>query len=152
MKFIFEAIEQVRTNSWKAIEGYSEEQLNLTPEGHSNNIAWNLGHMVASQQGLCYRLSGVPLLLPDSFIALYKKDSSPKNWTKPADMKEIRNYFELTSAAFSNDYEAKKFTHYTEYKTSFGITLKTFEEALIFNYGHENLHFGVLLNLRKLVK
>ncbi len=152
MKFLFEALDQFRANSWKAIEGYSEEQLNKIPEGHGNNLAWNLGHMVASQQGLCYRLGGVPLLVPDSFIQLYKKDSSPKTWTKPADMKEIKHYFEVTSAVFQKDYKDNKFKNYTEYKTSSGATLKTIEDGLIYNYGHENLHYGVILSLRKLVK
>ena len=152
MKFIFDALDQFRANSWKAVEGLSEEQLNKIPDGYGNNLAWNLGHMVASQQGLCYRLSATPLLVPDSFIAQYKKDSSPKGWTKPADLKEIKQYFEVTSAAFQKDYESGKLNNYTEYKTSSGATLKTIEDALIYNYGHENLHYGVILSLKKLVK
>jgi len=152
MKFTFEALDQFRANSWKAIEGLSEEQLNLIPTGQNNNIAWNLGHMVASQQGLCYRMSGAPLLVPAEFIALYKKDSSPKDWTKAADLKEIKHYFEITSATFLKDYENKILNNYIEYKTSSGVTLRTIEDALIYNYGHENLHYGVILNLRKSVR
>lgn len=152
MKFTFEALEQFRANSWKAIEGLSDEQVNLVPAGQNNNIAWNLGHMVASQQGLCYRLTGAPLLVPAEFVALYKKDSSPKDWTKPADLKEIKHYFEITSEAFLKDYETKKLNNYTEYKTSSGVVLKTIEDALVYNYGHENLHYGVILTLKKNVK
>ena len=152
MKFIFDALEQFRANSWKAIEGLSEEQINLIPAGQNNSIAWNLGHMAASQQGLCYRLSGTPMLIPDAFIDLYKKGSSPKEWTKPADLKEIKHYFEITSEAFLRDYESKKLSNYKEYPTSSGVILRTIDEAVIYNYGHENLHYGVILALKKIVK
>jgi hypothetical protein len=152
MKFTFDVLNQIRANSWKAIDGYSEEQLNLTPQGLSNNIAWNLGHMVASQQILCYKNGGAEMLVPDSFLSLYRKDTSPKDWTKAADLKEIKHYFELTSESFSKDYDKKLFDNYKEYKTSAGVVLSKIEDALIYNYGHENLHYGVILNLRKLVK
>lgn len=151
MNFIFNALIQIRNNSLKAVEGYSTEQLNTIPKGFGNNIIWNLGHMVASQQILCYKLGGAPMLLPDDFIAKYKKDSSPKDWTKLVEISEVKNYFELTNNAFAKDYEGKIFSNYNEYKTSSGIVLKSAEDALIYNYGHENLHYGVILALKKLV-
>ncbi len=152
MNFVFETLDKIRANAWKAVEGYNEEQLGRIPEGFGNNIAWNLGHMVASQQILCYKNAGLTPLLPDSFISIYKKDTSPKDWTKPADLNEIKAYFKLTSEAFSKDYEKNLFSNYKTYTTSAGVTLTTIEDALIYNYGHENLHYGVILNLRKLVK
>ena len=152
MNFIFNTLNIIRANTWKAIEGYSEEQLNKIPEGFGNNIAWNLGHMVATQQILCYKIGGAETIIPESFLALYKKDTSPKNWEKPADLKEIKHYFEITSERFSGDYDKKLFSNYKEYKTSAGVVLTCIDDALIYNYGHENLHYGVILNLRKLVK
>lgn len=149
--FIFEVNSLIRENCLKAIENLSEEQLNKIPQGLNNNIAWNLGHMVASQQILCYRLGNAPLYVPDAYLSLYKKDTSPKNWTAPADIKEIKEYFKITSAAFEADYNKKIFSNFSEYKTSAGALLKNIDDALVYNYGHENLHYGVILNLRKLV-
>ena len=151
MEFIFETLKQIRSNALKSIEGYSIEQLNKIPEGFGNNISWNLGHMVATQQILCYKLSGASLLLPEDFISLYKKDSSPKTWSKPASIEEIKKYFTLTNEAFALDYSKKIFANYKPYTTSAGVTLNTIEDALIYNYGHENLHYGVILTLKKLV-
>jgi hypothetical protein len=152
MKFVFDTLNIIRANTWKAVEGYSEEQLNLIPQGMNNNIAWNLGHMITSQQLLCYKNGGAEILIPESFLPLFRKDTSPKDWTKPADLKEIKHYFELTSEAFSKDYDKKIFNGYKEYKTSAGATLSKTEDAIIYNYGHENLHYGTILALRKLVK
>ena len=51
MEFVFNAITQTRANAIAAIEGLSNEQLNEIPEGFSNNIAWNLGHILVTQLG-----------------------------------------------------------------------------------------------------
>ncbi|HSZ25752.1 MAG TPA: DinB family protein [Cytophagaceae bacterium] len=151
MKFIFETLNQTRANALKSIEGFSEEQLAKIPEGFGNNILWNLGHMVASQQILCYKLAGIPMITPDEFVALFQKGTSPKNWTDPVSLKEIKYYFEVTSEAFQKDYDKKIFENYRAYKTSSGVALNTIDDALVYNYGHENLHLGVVLTLRKLV-
>lgn len=152
MNFIFETLNKIRSNAWDSVKGYSEEEMGLIPEGFNNNIAWNLGHMVASQQLLCYRNGGAEPLLPDSFLALYRKGTSPRDWIKAADLKEIKHYFEITSEAFGKDYERKIFTGLSPYTTSAGVTLTSIDEAVLYNYGHENLHYGVILSLRKLVR
>jgi len=151
MNFIFDALIQIRANSIKAIENLSEQQLNKIPEGFGNNIIWNLGHMVASQQILCYKLGGAQMLVSDDFIASFKKDSSPKNWTKSVSLQEVKTFFDLTNNTFQKDYKSGLFKNYSEYKTSSGLVLRSIEDALVYSYGHENLHYGVILNLKKLV-
>ncbi|MCB0460976.1 MAG: DinB family protein, partial [Flavobacteriaceae bacterium] len=39
------------------IEGLSIMQLNKIPQGFKNNIAWNVAHLLVTQQLLCYKLS-----------------------------------------------------------------------------------------------
>jgi len=34
------------------LDNYSIEQLNTIPEGMSNNLIWNIGHTIVSQQKL----------------------------------------------------------------------------------------------------
>ena len=151
MRFIFEALLTLRKNTLNSIAHLSDEQLHIIPAGLNNHIAWNLGHMVASQQGLCYRLGNVPLLVPQDFIEKYKKGSHPKEWTSPANIDQIREYFALTSSRFEEDYAKGLFANFTEYPTSSGMVLKNIDDSVVYNYGHENLHYGVILNLRKLV-
>jgi len=151
MKFIFEALDTIRTKTWEAVAHLSEEQLHTIPDGLGNNIAWNLGHIVASQQGLCYRLGNAPLLIPTDFIEKYRKGTSPKEWTSKADINQIKEYYALTSIRFEEDYRSGLFANFTEYPTSMGVVLKNIDDAIVYNFGHENLHFGVILNLRKLV-
>lgn len=151
MKYIFEATDIVRGNALKAIANLSEEQLHIVPNGFNNNIIWNLGHMVATQQMLCYRLGNEQYVIPKEFVKKYSIGTNPKEWTEKADLAEIKDYFALTSALFLKDYEAGKFMNFMEYKIALGITVRNRDEAIMANYGHENLHLGVIMNLKKLV-
>ncbi|MCU0429333.1 MAG: DinB family protein [Cytophagaceae bacterium] len=151
MKFLFEAQGTIRSNMWKAVQALSEEQLFRIPDGYNNNLAWNLAHVVATPQILCYKLGNQGFLLPQSFIDAHKKDTSPRDWKQPVDLKEVKEYFDFTLHQCQIDYEAGKFSTFTPYTTSAGVELKSIEDALIYNYGHENLHYGVILAMRKLV-
>lgn len=151
MTFSFEALKIIRNNTLAAISHLSVEQLHKIPNGFGNNIIWNVGHMVATQQILCYKLSGVDMLLPVEFIDKYKKGSSPNEWSSMEDIELIKQYFTLTDSVFNTDYEANKFKNYNSYTTSAGVILSTIEDAITYNYGHENLHYGIILSLRKLV-
>lgn len=55
------------------LENYSLEQLNTIPEGFSNNLIWNIGHIVVVQQLLTYHLSGLPTMISEEMIAKYRK-------------------------------------------------------------------------------
>jgi len=40
-------------------DNYTLEQLNKIPEGFSNNLIWNIGHIIVTQQVLIYKLSNL---------------------------------------------------------------------------------------------
>jgi uncharacterized damage-inducible protein DinB len=48
-----EIIKLPRQRILDEISHLSVEQLNKVPTGFNNNIIWNLGHMIAAQQGIC---------------------------------------------------------------------------------------------------
>ena len=150
MSFLFEANQTLRAKITAIVKNLSIEQLHTIPKGLNNNIVWNIGHIVASQQILCYKLGNANLLVPDSFIEKYRKGTSPKNWTHFEDYNQLEEYMELTNT-IKEHYQKNLFVQYTEYETSMGFKLITIEDALIYNYGHENLHYGTILNLIKLL-
>jgi hypothetical protein len=150
--FIFEALLLLRNNTLKNVQTLSIEQLNKIPEGHNNNIIWHIGHMMASQQTLCYLRSGATPNLTPEFIDKYRKGTSPKGWEKPVSLEEIKTLFLSTAEVFEKEYQAGKFKAYERYTTSAGVTLTTIDEAIIYSYGHENLHYGNILTMLKLVK
>ena len=72
MEATFKIWETSRNIYLKIIENYSLEQLNTIPEGMSNNLIWNMGHVIVSQQKLVYALSGLPMHISDSLFEKYQ--------------------------------------------------------------------------------
>ena len=70
------------------LEGVTPEAYLQIPAGFDNNIAWNLGHIIVTQQALHYTLSGLPTAVTRTEVAMYKTGSSPpigkQNPTSPA--------------------------------------------------------------------
>jgi hypothetical protein len=75
-----EYIRQPRLKILELLEGFSLEQLNEIPKGFNNNIIWNLGHMVAAQQGICYKRAGLNTFIDEDFFQAYKPDSKPTSF------------------------------------------------------------------------
>jgi hypothetical protein len=55
------------------LAGYTLDQLNTIPEGYSNNLIWNIAHIIVVQQMLVYKLSGLPMMISDEMVEKYKK-------------------------------------------------------------------------------
>jgi hypothetical protein len=135
----------------KIIDGLTLEQVNAIPKGHRNSIAWNLAHLVVTQQLLCYKLSGLPCAVPEDMIQRFQKGTVPSKALSQQNFEEIKSLFVALPLALEKDLEAGVFKDYTPYTTSVGIVLSNIEEALSFNAFHEGIHLGVVLSIKKLV-
>lgn len=153
LDFTLATIRQTRANMQAVMEGLSMEQLNMIPTGFRNNLVWNYGHAIITQQLLCYSLAGLPTIVNKELIGQYRKGSSPqagKPVLAPA-LTELHNLSEQCLEQFFTDLEQLDFSNYKNYTTSFGATLSTVQEAFTFNMAHETMHLGTMLALRKLV-
>lgn len=151
MDFQFEALRATRQNILDAIEGYSMEQLNTIPEGFGNNLVWNFGHVVITQQLLCYGLSGLPMAFSKEMLGKYRKGSKPDEVVSQEEFDMLKKMaFDLIESTKA-DYENGIFKNYKTYTTSYNVTLTSIDDAISFNNVHEGLHYGSILALRKLV-
>ena len=151
MDATFKIWETSRKLYLKLIENYSLEQMNKIPKGFSNNLAWNLGHIIVSQQGLVYRLSGFPTYVSDEMTNSYKNGSKPTGTTTQAEIDELKVLLFSLIEKTKEDYANGKFVTYTEYTTSTGFHLASTKEAIEFNNYHEGLHLGFMMNIRKFI-
>lgn len=53
-------------------------QLNKIPDGFNNNIIWNMAHMVAAMQVLCYKRANQPISMDDRIISPYLTGTKPQ--------------------------------------------------------------------------
>ena len=151
MDATFKIWETSRKLYLKLIENYSLEQLNKIPDGFSNNLAWNLGHIIVSQQGLVYRLSGLPVYVSDEMTNTYKNGSKPTGKTTQAEIDELKVLLFSLIEKTKEDYANGKFVSYNEYTTGTGFHLASTKEAIEFNNYHEGLHLGFMMNIRKFI-
>lgn len=147
----FEILLKSRRLILKVIEGLSIEQLNKTPDGFKNNIAWNIAHLVVTQQLLCYKLAGLKCLIADEMIANFQKGTSPMYVISEAEFANIKSQFLELPKKLEEDFKNGIFKNYNNYTTSVDVTLTDVNEAIAFNTLHEGIHLGIILQLKKFV-
>lgn len=153
MDFTFQVLNKTRGIFNKIIDTTPLEDLNKIPTGFSNNIIWNIGHIVVSEQLLTYKLSGLQPTVSENLINKYKKDTKPEGELSAEEVKEIQSLLFSTIEKTNEDYNVGVFKNYNSYTVSTsGNTLTNIEEALQFVAIHEGLHYGYVLALLKAIK
>ena len=151
----FTNLNKGRSLMLKVIDGLTIEQLNTIPKGFKNNIAWNVAHLVVTQQLLCYRISGIPCLVSEEMITKYRKGAAPSAETSgkitESEFETIKELLVKLPLKLEEDYKRGLFKEYTSYTTSVVVTLTDIDSAIQFNSFHEGIHLGVLLAMKKLV-
>ena len=79
METAFKITETSRKVLLGFLEKYSLDELNKIPEGFSNNLIWNAGHIIVVQQLLVYKLSGLPTMISNEMIEKYQKGTKPEH-------------------------------------------------------------------------
>lgn len=147
----FDILIKTRQLLLKITENLTMEQLNKIPQGFKNNIAWNIAHLVVTQQLLCYKLSGLNCLISDEMIADFQKGTAPNQSISKEEFDAITAQFLQLPLQLEEDYNKGIFKNYLEYKTSVNITLNSVEDGIMFNTYHEGIHLGIILQLMKFI-
>jgi hypothetical protein len=137
------------SNIAEMVKSLSNEQLNEIPVGYSNNIIWNVAHLVVTQKLLIYDLSNNELNLDDNFLATYRKGGKPNGIVGEEECKSIILLFEYLYTELEQDLEGLDFSKFKVYQTSYNFEITNLEEAITFNNLHFGLHFAFLLKLKK---
>jgi len=132
-------------------DNYTLSQLNKIPQGFNNNLIWNIGHVVVSQQLLVYKGSGVEALIKDELIARYARGSKPERDVTQAEADEIKSLMFSLVDKTETDYNNGIFTTYNARMSEMGFSLQTTEDAIAFNNHHEGIHLGIMLQLKKFI-
>lgn len=130
-------------------EDYSLEQLNKIPPGFSNNLIWNIGHIIVSQQLLVYGGTGTQLLVSEELVSKYMRGTKPEFDLTQKEVDEIRSLLFTPIERTEKDYYSRVFRTYTERKTQLGFILSSVEDAINFNNYHEGIHLGMMMSIKK---
>lgn len=146
-----ELLKQTRRLTLKLCDDLDQSAMTRIPEQANNNMLWNLGHVVVTQQLLNYKLSGLPLLIDESLVDGLKKASSPKDWQDAPDVEQLKELALSLPEALADDYAGGRFQNFERYETSAGVVLNNIDEAIAFNNFHEGIHVGSMLALKRML-
>ncbi len=131
------------------IDGLSNQQMNEIPKGFSNNIVWNVAHLLVTQKLLIYGLSNHPLNLDEDFVEHFRKGSKPQHKVSDEEINFINTELEKSFKQLKNDISNGIFKEYKHYPTSYNFEITNFNEALVMVNLHYGLHFSTILKLLK---
>jgi len=151
MKSQIETIRKTRSFLLEQIKNLSNEQLNQVAEGFNNNIIWNLGHMIAAQQGMCYKRAGVPAMIKEDFWERFRTGSRPEGLLSDDEITQIRELLMTTLDKVQTDYDKNIFGNYTAWSNRYGVEIASIDDAIEFLPYHEGLHAGTILAIKRLV-
>jgi hypothetical protein len=146
-----ETVQATRTLFLALMDGLSIDKLNEIPEGFNNNIIWNFGHVIVSQQILCYKLAGLPLKIGEAYISKYSKGTKPASFIDENEWAFLKQQSTHLLEELITDIEKGLLDNYTSYTTSFGVPLNSIEDAVKFLTMHEGLHLGYAMALKRIV-
>ena len=148
---VFDTLRTTRQTVAALVDALPEAARTRVPTGFNNHVLWNAGHLVATEQGLTYGLSGLPVDLPEGFVEAFRKGSAPRDWDRAWTWADVRPLLLSAPDRTEADYRAGRFQDYRQYRTTPGVVLRSVDDAIRFNLYHEGLHLGAILALRKLV-
>lgn len=149
MKTTIELIRQTRRNFLELVNGLSIDDVNRIPEGFNNNIAWNLGHIVISQQVLCYKLSSIESDVDPEYFPKYGRGTRPEQFISAEEFELMKSLALQKVDELEKDYETGTFKTFNAYTTSYGAPLACVEDAIRFVAVHEGVHYGYALALKR---
>jgi hypothetical protein len=142
---------ETRKNFLAVVNSLTTEQLNYIPQGLNNNIIWNFGHSIVTQQLLCYNLSGNRMHVNKELVHKYRIGTKPEEIVSEEEIENLKQLALELPTKMKEDIQTDIFQEYKEYTTSFNVTLTNIEEAVKFNNVHEGLHLGYAMAIRKLI-
>jgi hypothetical protein len=151
MTSLIDSIQKVRHFLLQQIEDLDATTLNQIPTGFNNNIAWNLGHLIAAQQGICYVRTGVRMVVEDKYFTEFKPGTKPERFFDQAEIEQIKKLLLSSLVQLPLDYKNGLFSTYPAWTTRYGVEIASIEEAVRFVLFHEGLHSGVIQAMKKLV-
>lgn len=144
-------IKKTRIYLLDLVKDVSVERLNQIPAGFNNNIIWHLGHLIASQQGICYARAGITPVVDEKYIMLYKPGTKPEHFAEGDEVNMIKDVLMWSLDRLETDLSGHLFVNYTTFTTRYGVELSGIEDALDFLLFHEGLHSGHVTAMKKLV-
>lgn len=151
MEALFKAWKTSRKLLSDFYDRYSLEQLNKIPDGFNNNLIWNIGHIIVTQQKLIYKGSNLSGNISDDLLAKYQSGTKPDAFVSQKEADELKTLLNSLIEPTIDIFLKGIFINYNERTTGTGFHLASINDALECNNYHEGLHLGYMMSIKKFV-
>jgi len=149
--FECEILRASRTRLLQLMETVDYDVLFKIPENFNNNIIWQIGHCITSQQRHMYMRSGLPMYISQEFMETFKIGTSPRFWKIIPDVNEVKHLLLDTVNHLEKDLESRLFVNYEPVSLPIGFQMKNHLQALQAANFHEAEHSGIIFTYLKLL-
>jgi hypothetical protein len=144
-------IKNTRTFILELVKDLSIEQLNKIPAGFNNNIIWNIAHLTAAQQNMCYVRSGLAVTVKEEHFSPFLSGTKPEKFIEQEEIASIFDALLNSMDRLATDYSSRIFLKFDPWDKRYGMKLNSIEDAINFIPFHEGMHIGYIMALKKLV-
>jgi hypothetical protein len=151
----FEAALSIRRLIGTLLFECSEEQLDYIPKPFTNNLRWQVAHIITTQYILTYKLANSPIpVLSDEFLIKTRKGSQPNDLLSNPELftkNKLITLLNETTTRLIEDYFDLSNMKYTQYVTSMGFQLNNVDQGLMYSNMHDSIHYGFCSSIKKLI-
>ncbi|MBT2563945.1 DinB family protein [Pedobacter sp. ISL-68] len=133
------------------VKDLSIEQLNKIPAGFNNNIIWNIAHLTAAQQNMCYVRSGLEITVEEKYFSPFLSGTKPDKFIEKQEINSIFDALLNSMDRLATDYSNGVFLKFDPWDKRYGMKLNSIADAINFVPFHEGMHIGYIMALKKLV-
>ena len=147
-------IKNFRLYLLKQVEGLTAQQFNHIPQGYSNNIVWNVGHLISAQQNMCYVRAGLPITVDDLYFSPYISGTKPSAVMDDQEIVNLKDLLITSIDRFQSDFDKAIFQNYSPsvmIPKVYGFEVPDIDEAIEYLLHHEGYHLGCILSLKRFV-
>lgn len=152
---LFKQLEDYRRETLAAIEGLTEEMVDLVPPGFNNNIRWNLGHLYLDQYLWLQHLTKEPAPIAEGFAEWFDFGTRPADWkSQPPSLEALRTLLSEQPGRIRELYGHRLEEVYfrggsREEFPPIESGMHTVAQVLVRTIFHEGLHLGTILAIRR---
>jgi hypothetical protein len=144
-------IKNTRAFVLELVKDLTTEQLNKIPSGFNNNMIWNIAHLTAAQENLCYVRSGLTVTVTEEHFSPFLSGTKPENFIEQTEIDSIFDTLLNSMDRLTTDYLSGIFVKFDPWDKRYGMKLNSIEDAINFIPFHEGMHIGYIMALKKLV-
>ncbi|MBG9944788.1 DinB family protein [Brevibacillus formosus] len=145
-KVLFQQLEDYRQETLKAINGLTDEDANIIPEGFSNNILWNLGHIYLDQYLWIAHLTKETIPIPPGFNEWFNFGTKPADWdTPPPNLEVLVTLLQEQPQKIQAAYKDRLEEEFPATESG----MHTIAQVLVRTIYHEGAHLASLNTIRR---